>query len=226
MNSAGMVISLAFGLGMVHALDADHIMAVSSLASGGNKARRAWQYAKCWALGHGLSLSLIGACVYLLGSAIPMELSIIAEHLVGVVLILMGLYAILGLRRQRLHIHFHRHDGLPAHAHLHAHPAGSNATAHGHVHRATLLGMLHGTAGSAPLLVLIPIASLGSPWLALLYLLVFSLGVLLAMSLFGGLLGWGIGQCLRRGPVGLKVMQGGVALGTVWAGLVVLNHAG
>ena len=226
MNSTGMVISLAFGLGMLHALDADHIMAVSSLASGGHKARRAWHYAQRWALGHGLSLSLIGTCVYLLGSAIPTELSIMAERLVGVILILMGLYAILGLWRQRLHIHFHHHDGLPAHAHLHAHPVGSVSTVHGHVHRATLLGLLHGTAGSAPLLVLIPIASLGSPWLALLYLLVFSLGVLLAMSLFGGLLGWGIGQCLRRGRAYVRVLHGGVALGTLWAGLVVLSHAG
>jgi high-affinity nickel permease len=84
----GAVLTLAFGLGLMHALDADHIMAVSGLASARPGRRRALAFCARWAIGHGLSLLSIGAAVLLLGLAIPVSLSAHAESLVGVVLML------------------------------------------------------------------------------------------------------------------------------------------
>jgi nickel/cobalt exporter len=185
------ILSLAFGLGMLHALDADHIMAVSGLASTRPGLRTSLKFCARWAIGHGLSLLLIGSAVLLLGMAIPTSLSAVAESLVGVVLIGIGVWVIWTLVYQRAHLHFHRHDDLPRHAHwhVHHHRQEHHRDPHRHDHSAVMVGILHGTAGSAPLLALIPLARIGSAWLGMAYLGLFSLGVLVAMVVFGGLLG-------------------------------------
>ncbi len=195
------MLSLAFGLGMLHALDADHIAAVTGLS--GRKATLADSVRFCtrWAMGHGASLLVIGGAVLLLGMGIPERLSAFAESLVGVVLISIGLWIGWDLWRNRAHLHFHRHDDMPEHAHWHKHskqsPQAHVGDPHRHSHSAVMVGMLHGTAGSAPLLALLPLAGKTSPWLGMSYLLLFGIGVLLAMLAFGGLLG-GVFRLLSR----------------------------
>lgn len=187
------IITLAFGLGMLHALDADHIMAVSSLIANQRSLQNTLRFSLRWAIGHGSVLLLVGLAVFALGWVLPPALSQYAEAAVACVLITIGCVLLVNLYRQRLHLHFHHHDGLPAHAHWHQHDhAESSRHAHAphrHEHSAVIVGMLHGLAGSAPLLAIIPITMVKTPWLGFVYLLVFSLGVLLAMILFGGLLG-------------------------------------
>ena len=150
------ILSLAFGLGLMHALDADHIMAVSGLSVRKPGLSQCMRFGLRWAVGHGLSLLIIGSGVLILGMAIPESLSQTAESLVGFVLIGIGLWVIFELVSRRAHIHFHQHDGIPRHAHWHVHtehpiPISShNGATHRHEHSAVLVGMLHGTAGSAP----------------------------------------------------------------------------
>ena len=180
------VITLAFGLGMLHALDADHIMAVSGLIANQRSTKDTLQFCLRWAVGHGSVLLLAGILV------LPASLSHYADAGVGVILIVIGAIVLINLYRHRIHIHFHRHDGLPPHAHWHSHHAYDmtphSQNPHRHKHSALLVGMLHGLSGSAPLLALIPMATLRSPLLGFVYLLIFSVGVLLSMLLFGGLL--------------------------------------
>ncbi|HKK13287.1 MAG TPA: sulfite exporter TauE/SafE family protein [Gammaproteobacteria bacterium] len=216
-HSNATVLSLAFGLGLLHALDADHIMAVTGLASTRPGWRTSLAFCGRWAVGHGLSLVTIGAGVLLLGMAIPVRLSATAEHLVGVVLVAIGAWVLWDLVRKRAHLHFHRHDGMPGHAHWHQHHgrAGHDERAHRHGHRAVLVGLLHGTAGSAPLLALIPLAKMGSPWVGLAYLLVFSLGVLSSMLVFGGLLGGVYGWLNRWGERGVRAVRGLVGMSSI-----------
>ena len=186
------LITLAFGLGILHALDADHIMAVSGLASTRVSLRNSLQFCFHWAAGHGLSLLIIGSCVYLLGMAIPHSLSHYAESAVGVMLIVIGLWILWELKIKNAHLHFHRHNGLPEHAHWHTHNHKHDQHSkdpHIHKHNAVIIGVLHGTAGSAPLLVLIPLAKLGTPAYGIAYLVVFSAGVLITMIIFGGFIG-------------------------------------
>lgn len=189
------VIALALGLGMLHALDADHIMAVSGLIANQRSLKDVLRFCSRWAIGHGSILLLAGILAFMLGWVLPDSLSRYADAGVGIVLIVIGAMVLFNLYRQRIHVHFHEHDGLPEHAHWHAHHEHTkhNKQAHArdphrHAHGPLLVGMLHGLSGSAPLLALIPMATLKSPLLGFIYLAIFSIGVLVSMLLFGGLL--------------------------------------
>jgi nickel/cobalt exporter len=225
------VLTLAFGLGMLHALDADHVMAVSGLASTRPGLRTSLQFCAKWAIGHGLSLTAIGAAVFLFGMAIPSELSAVAESLVGIVLIGIGAWIVWNLFDQNAHLHFHQHDGLPNHAHWHVHNSHEqqppnqphSKDPHKHKHSALFVGVLHGTAGSAPLLALIPLAKMHSPWVGMAYLLFFGAGVILAMLIFGGLLG-GIYTWLSRwGNQVVRTLRAIVAASSIGFGIYLLQ---
>lgn len=183
------IFGIAFGLGLVHALDADHILAVSALSANSTGAGRSVRYAFRWASGHGLMLLAIVVPWKLFGLQIPVAYSGLAEQLVGLVLILLGGLVIYRLRRQKLHLHFHSHAGMLPHAHWHPRSNGNETAQHSHEHKAYLIGGLHGLAGSAPLLALIPISQTAPVALAVSYLLIFSAGVFIAMICFGGVFG-------------------------------------
>ncbi len=219
------LITLAFGLGILHALDADHVMAVTSLAATQSKTEQCLRFCGEWAIGHGVALLLIGGAVILLGMAIPESLSAHAEALVGVVLIGLALWVIWDLTRRRIHLHLHQHDNLPKHAHWHSHDknAQHNPSAHRHNHSALLVGLLHGTAGAAPFLLLLPLSSQLPPLISFSYILVFCIGVLFAMLLFGGMLGriydW-LGRYGNRAIIALRSL---VALSSCLLGLHLLG---
>jgi len=214
------ILSLAFGLGLLHALDADHIAAISGLASHHNSTRlQALSFSLKWAIGHGLTLLLIGAMVVLLGMAIPEQLSGLAERVVGLVLIVIGVGVLIDIRREHIHLHFHRHASGPLHAHWHQHQAGSHdGDAHHHRHTPVLVGVLHGTAGSAPLLALLPITQQREPWLAMIYLLIFGLGVLLSMLLFGGVVELLFRHLKLRAERLLLLLRGGIGIFSIGLG--------
>ena len=179
------ILSLAFGMGMLHALDADHIAMVTGLSGRHAGFHKSVVYCTRWAIGHALTLIVIGTLVFIIGLQLPEQLSLYAEFVIAVFLIGLGIVLLYRLHIQRIHIHFHEHDDLPKHAHWHSHESGRG---HQHQHRALLIGSLHGLAGSAPLLALIPLAVNQQPVIGMSYLLLFSLGVIVAMLVFGGLL--------------------------------------
>ena len=237
-----LVLMLAFGLGMLHALDADHVMVVSGLSSSdsgsGSRLRGSLGFCLRWALGHGLVLLVIAAAVYLLGYSIPHSLSEVAESLVGAVLIVIGVMVIRDLFKQHAHLHFHKHGNIPAHAHWHVHEdlhdrcsdhhadkSHQHNHNHNHNHSAILVGMLHGMAGSAPLLALIPVAQQHSPVLGMFYVLLFSLGVLLSMLLFGGVLGTVFAWLERIGNQVVYTLRAIVAIAAIAFGGVLLQSS-
>lgn len=169
----------------MHALDADHIAMVTSLSSSDSGFKKSVLYCSRWAMGHALTLLVLGSLVFMIGIQIPQQFSELAELAIAVFLIVYGILLLRNLRQQHIHFHFHEHDDFPKHAHWHSHEKDKS---HHHQHRALLIGSLHGMAGSAPLLALIPIAVNQQPLNGMIYLLIFSLGVIVAMLLFGGLL--------------------------------------
>lgn len=182
------LLSLGFMLGMMHALDADHVMAISVLSVGQPTLGRTLRFSAHWALGHGGVLLCSGIMLFGLGLAIPESLQHLAEMAVGVLLIVLGLWCFWGFRQQRLSLEQHSHGQV---VHRHWHRAGDqNAQGHGRKgHAPIFVGMLHGLAGSAPAMALIPAMAQGEMGAAFGYLMLFSIGVMLSMVAFG--LGWG-----------------------------------
>jgi sulfite exporter TauE/SafE len=184
-----LLLSTAFSAGALHAFGPDHLAAVSVFASRKPSAKRAAALGARWALGHSATILVVGGLVVLSGLRLPERLQLVAERLVGVVLLALGLAAI--WRAQRLHAHVHAHDGSE-HWHVHSH-AGSEA--HDHSHHALFgIGMLHGLAGTGALVALLPTFA---PTRAggVIYLVVFGLGTVCSMALFGA----AAGEVMRRG---------------------------
>ena len=184
--------TLALGvlLGMEHALDADHVVAVSTMVSRHRTLRRSSFVGIFWGLGHTMTLFLVGLAVILFKVRIPEPLALSMEFLVGIVLVTLGASVVKGYLTRRVHAHIHRHGG-EIHLHFHSHAAGED---HDHEHRlpqhrqSLLVGMIHGLAGSAPLMLLV-LATIRAPMLGLLYTLVFGAGSILGMLGISTLLG-------------------------------------
>ena len=170
-----------FTLGCVHAFDADHLVAVTSFASKSSSARSAATFGFLWGLGHTSTLVVLGLLSIAFRFIIPPVVESVAEILVGVLLVAIGAW-VLGevFQRNRLHIHKHTHDGVE-HLHLHSH---ATEESHRHRHSMFLVGATHGFAGTAPVMVIIPIAMTQSLGVAALYLLLFGVGTIVAMSFF------------------------------------------
>jgi ABC-type nickel/cobalt efflux system permease component RcnA len=185
------VLLVGFVLGLQHAIEADHLAAVTTIVSEKRNLLTASLVGGLWGLGHTLSLFIVGAAVIFLKVQISESTEAKLEALVGGMLILLGINAIRKIfTTRKLHAHSHDHDGH-AHAHFHAHD--SDAHPHEPHHRlsprSVIIGMVHGLAGSAALMLLI-LPTIDSGALALLYIAVFGVGSMagmMAMSLLIGL---------------------------------------
>ena len=207
------IMTLGFGLGLLHALDADHIMAVSVLASANGQNAKAWsirrmlRFCCAWAFGHGAVLFSLALLLVFAEVELPTIIADFAEKLIGVFLIILGGWVLYTIRQHRLSLQVHCHDDLThvhlTHVHLtHVHLTNTRQTHD--THSSVLVGVTHGFAGSAPVLALIPAMKTTSAWIGLSYIMLFSLGVLCAMLVFGLFFGR-LQQWLAR--LGQKVFQ-------------------
>ena len=234
-------LALAFGLGLIHAFDADHVMALSVFATRGRSAAEGARAGLRWSAGHGLVLLVAGLLLLGLGRALPASLSGFADRAVGLVMIGLGVFVWIELARRRAHLHFPTHDGLPPHAHWHDHEqarAAARAATHAathfpgharaehrHEHGAMFVGALHGLAGSAPILAVLPVAR-SSPALAFAYLVLFGIGVAVAMVGVSGLIGHVAGRLSSQGAGrGLSWLRAVGAGGSVALGAWLLGAA-
>lgn len=183
------VLGLGFLFGMKHALEADHLAAVASLASGSGTVGETTKLGVAWGLGHTATLFLIGTVVLLLDWVVPQTMALALEFAVGVMLVVLGIDVMIRMVRRKAHFHVHSHDGSQHfHAHGHAAQVRHDVAAHAHVHprglplRALLVGSVHGLAGSAAL-VLLTLSTIQSVWLGLAYILLFGLGSVAGMAL-------------------------------------------
>lgn len=183
------VLLLGLLMGMRHALEADHLAAVASLATRSRGVRGTVLQGAFWGLGHTFTLALVGGLCLWLEAAVPESLARGLETVVGLMLLGLGAEVLWRMRRRRVHVHIHRHGDGTVHLHAHSHqPAEAHDPArHHHAHlqklprRALVVGMVHGLAGSAAL-VLLALPGLGSSWLALAYVALFGAGSILGMA--------------------------------------------
>lgn len=180
---------LGFLIGMRHALEADHVAAVASLSTASRSMRQTVKQGAAWGLGHTITLFLFGSIVIFMNTVMPERLAFWLEFTVGLMLIGLGIDVIRRMLRDRVHFHTHRHADQGEHFHAHSHAGESNHTksAHSHTHeprfplRALLVGLMHGMAGSAAL-ILLTLETIDSAWLGLLYMALFGIGSMAGMA--------------------------------------------
>lgn len=206
--------------GVRHALEPDHLAAVSTLANERPGARGGFWLGASWGLGHTLSLLLVGGSLAALGAQLPAHWGAAFELVVGVMLVGLGLRAIAHALREGqggTH-HLHTHGGV-THAHL-APPAHLHAGRFTLATRPLLIGLVHGLAGSGALSALV-IAELPDTASRLVFIGVFGLGSVLGMAVLTALVGTPLARLQRAGAWASRLMiaVGGVSvtLGLWWA---------
>jgi high-affinity nickel-transport protein len=203
--------ALGFFLGMRHATDPDHVIAVSTIVARHRSTGSAALIGALWGLGHTLTILVVGGGIILFGWVIPPRVGLSMEFAVGLMLILLGIMNLRGVmqlfaERQvpphdphgKVHSHPHSHGDY-----IHNHPHGHEPERHPHdpdrnpvgwldrhlgrlgpyqVVRPLLIGVVHGLAGSAAVALLV-LTTIQDPRWSVLYLLVFGLGTVLGMML-------------------------------------------
>ena len=213
MSSPEAILLMGFLLGIRHAFDPDHLVAVTTIVSEYRNPLRAIWVGVSWGLGHTTTLFLVGALLLVLKVPIPEQMALFFEFLVGMVLVFLGAQVFWGFRRSRVHLHPHDYREEDAHRHFHFHTKTSSHSHHqsrwsslaqfllaGIVHREHPQGDLWdslkpffrlksyvvGTIhglAGSAALTLLILASLESRWLGVWYILLFGVGSVAAMGL-------------------------------------------
>jgi hypothetical protein len=219
------ILGLGFLIGLQHALEVDHIAAVSSIAARRNDIGNIVKHGLTWGLGHALTLFVFAGAALLLGHAIPNVLARPLETAVGIMLIGLGAHLLWRLWRDRVHFHRHRHGDGTVHLHAHSHVseiAPHAASAHQHDHgfrwRTLLVGLMHGMAGSAALLVL-AVSQASSPAVGLAYVALFGVGSMIGMGALSALIALPIAMSARWLTWANRSLQGAAGALAIAIGL-------
>jgi high-affinity nickel permease len=211
MTSGLAILAIGFVLGMRHATDPDHVIAVSTIVSRERSIVKAALIGALWGVGHTLTILIVGAGIILFGLAIPTRVGLTMEFSVGIMLILLGVLNLTGAMAwitekfspahpqvTGSHAHVHEHDAT-MHLHWHSHSpekehhgesltppkwAGGGSTRLGlfHTLRPLFVGLVHGLAGSAAVALLV-LSTIREPKWAVTYLLIFGVGTIAGMML-------------------------------------------
>jgi high-affinity nickel permease len=202
------IIALGFFLGMRHATDPDHVIAVTTIVSRQRSIRNAALMGALWGVGHTIAILAVGSAIILFGIVIPVRLGLTMELSVGLMLILLGVLNLSGIMRWITQTVTPLQSGQHSHPHghgdyVHSHPHGHPPEKHGHtedaapvgwmdrtfgrlgiyqVVRLLAVGIVHGLAGSAAV-ALVVLTTIRVPSWAVFYLLVFGLGTVAGMML-------------------------------------------
>ena len=225
------ILALGFLLGMQHALEPDHIAAVSSIAARRTEVGDIVKHGLTWGFGHTLTLLAFACVAVLLGHAIPEDFARPIEVAIGLMLAGLGVHVLWRLWRDRVHFHSHRHgDGtVHIHAHSHAgetvpHAGASHAHAHSFRWRTLLVGLMHGMAGSAALLVLAA-SQASSPAAGLGYVALFGVGSMIGMGVLSLVIAVPLAASARWLTSANRALQGAVGIVTTAIGLSTLIAA-
>ena len=172
MMSLPSILALGFLLGMRHATDADHVVAVTTIVSRDRTLRGAARIGSLWGAGHTLTVLLVGGAIILFGLAIPPRVGLALELSVGVMLVVLGALSIAAGR----HAHDHAHAAVD---HVDRRLGARQSYA---LLRPLLVGVVHGLAGSAAVALLV-LGTIREPIAALAYLAVFGVGTVAGMVL-------------------------------------------
>ncbi|MDH3691497.1 MAG: urease accessory protein [Gammaproteobacteria bacterium] len=224
---------LGFLIGMQHALEADHLAAVAALTTRSRSVAATARQGAAWGLGHTVTLFLFGSIVLWLDRAVPDRLAYALEFAVGVMLVALGVDVLRRLSKQRVHFHSHEHDDGITHFHAHSHVKATDHhnDSHRHDHakgfalRALFVGLMHGMAGSAAL-ILLTLQTVQSPLVGMMYIGLFGIGSIVGMAVLSAT----IAIPLRYSANALTWLHNGlhVTIGvvTIVLGLLLMHQVG
>ncbi|WP_020526555.1 sulfite exporter TauE/SafE family protein [Flexithrix dorotheae] len=167
------LLTTGFFLGIQHSFDADHVAAVSTIATKNKNLRKSAMVGAYWGFGHSLSLLAIGVLVLVFKITLPDIISQYFDVAVGVLLVYLGL--------AMLRSYYLKKDQSVM-------PGEANPR-HQHIHKSFFIGILHGLAGSAAVMLLV-LSSIDSMMDGLLFLLCFGVGTILGMMVSGTIIGY------------------------------------
>jgi len=246
------VILLGFLLGMRHATDPDHVIAVATIVTRQRSTRSAALIGSLWGLGHTATIMLVGGMIILFDVVIPPRIGLAMEFAVGLMLILLGIASLSGLTRRvtealtpsaepGTHVHPHDHSDY-----IHSHPHGHGSGAHGHdeaqtplsridralggigVYQAVrplVVGIVHGLAGSAAVALLV-LAAIRNPVWAVIYLLLFGVGTIVGMMLITAVIALPLTYSASRFAVVHRYLGLAAGLLSLGVGLVLAYQIG
>lgn len=224
------ILTFGFLLGLKHAIEADHVAAVSTVASEQSSILRSSIVGAWWGIGHTVSLLAVGTAIVLFHIEISDRLSLGFEFLVGLVLIALGANVLLRLwRGGHLHMHVHQHGGR-VHAHPHLHDSRTASALNSHhgfklQRRPIMIGMIHGLAGSGALMLLV-LSTIRQPAEALLYVLIFGVGSTGGMMVMSALVGLPARLTARRFARANAILRGAAGAFSVLLGLFLICEIG
>ena len=211
------ILSLGFLLGLKHATEADHVVAVTTFVSQERSLLKSCWIGLFWGVGHTLSLAVAGTFIILLKLHISDRLGAWLEFGVAVMLVALGARVLYHAWKNHIHLHRHAHAhvaGKAPHVHWHLHAPGKLNEHSGWLHvglRPLLVGMVHGAAGTGALVLLV-LSTLHSPLQALLYIVVFGVGSIAGMLIVSFLLAIPLQWVAHRAASGYRVVQAAAGL--------------
>jgi len=234
----GGILLLGLVIGLQHALEPDHLAAVSSMVCGERDWRSVVRHGAVWGIGHTITLTAVAGTAVFFSSIIDGTAAALMEMVVGVMLVGLGIGVVVTLIRERVHFHVHRHADGTVHFHAHTHKYEAKQTKiehrdhpHHHDHastmpwRALMVGLMHGMAGSAALVVLTS-AHVTDPLMGFAYVGLFGIGSIIGMVLLSGAialpLNWSASYLTRLNVWG----RGGIGLATAVLGIVIMVESG
>lgn len=198
---------LGFFLGMRHATDPDHVIAVTTIVAREKTRAGATAIGAAWGLGHTLTILVVGGGIILFGWVIPPRVGLSMEFSVGVMLIVLGIVNLTAVMRR---LGASRLSRGAVHQHAHAHSHGDYVLV-----RPLVVGVVHGLAGSAAVALLV-LTTIRNPRWGVWYLLVFGLGTMVGMTLMTAAIALPFTRTDRRFArlgSGLRIASGVISLG-------------
>lgn len=202
------ILVLGFFLGMRHATDADHVVAICTITSKENSIKKSTIVGILWGIGHSITVTLVGVPIILYSLVIPESTLRIMEFVVGIMLVILGILnlskipdKLTGLISLNIHKHSHIHN-LNSHSHFHFHLKQDSAGKHHHLNlfqmlKPLIIGLIHGIAGSAAIALLV-LSTISDKILSVFYLFIFHFGVIVGMMLITTMLGLFFSQAIKR----------------------------
>lgn len=226
----GGILLLGFFIGMQHAMEADHVAAVSSMATGQSSVSKIVSHGAFWGVGHTATLSAVAGSAIIFGTTISEGMSQWLEFGVGIMLVALGAHVLWRLIAERVHFHAHSHGDGTTHMHAHSHKGEEgqhDKTKHAHDHTAMIpwrplvVGLMHGMAGSAALVVLTA-TQVTTPLVGIFYIILFGVGSIIGMAALSAVIAVPLSYTAKGLTWMNWVLRGGIGGVTVAVGMLVI----